>query len=131
MAGNAPFLERAAALLDEAGNAASEWRERWQATSGAGYSDADEALLETDALVDTLESAEERWRALEPPAESVEAYTQVTNTLGDLIARLRELLSALEARDFEQLRVVAQAAELSAERLAELRASVRADARSR
>lgn len=128
MSDGADFAQQAGQLLRGVGEAAGAWYERWVAVSQSGYSDTSEALIETDTLLATLEQAEERWRDLDPPAELSGQQAEGAEALGNLTARLRELVEALEGGDFERLRVVSQTVELGVQQVDDLHASLRAKA---
>lgn len=112
-----------AELVRDANAIMRRWRERWLGMEGEGYSDAAEAVLDVDALVQELEGVRARWHESGPSADTGEDHRRVGETLDELIERMRELLKALDARDFERLRMLSKAVELSAQQLAHLEAA--------
>ncbi len=99
----------------------ARWYERWQGASGQGYSDTDQALFDSDDVLREIEDVRDRWNDLSPPTGLADWHRDVAERLDDLVARLEELIAALDKQDFERLRVLSQATELSAHQLDELR----------
>lgn len=128
MSDAAEFAQPAADVLREVGEASGVWYERWLAMSQSGYSDANEAVLDTDKLLAMIEGGYQRWRGLSAPEELRELHTDGAGALENLAERLRELVDALEGNDFERLRMVSQAVELSMQDLDEVHTTLRAKA---
>ena len=117
----AVFRRDATAALDDVRGSFARWYERWQGASGQGYSDTDQALFDSDDVLREIEDVRDRWNDLSPPTGLADWHRDVAERLDDLVARLEELIAALDKQDFERLRVLSQATELSAHQLDELR----------
>lgn len=109
----------ARAILVEAAALFETWHERWQAASGQGYSDTDEALVDVDRVLQGLEEMRSRWRDTDVPDHQTEIYDRCGAAIDDLAQRIEELLTALDARELERLRMLSQAVELSGHQLNE------------